>query len=178
MIWTDQSFPLFVETNPNSIDGQIRPSVDRKKNSPPREGFLVGWVPNEEPEGRRPPPFTTTPILFKIFLLLFIGGPVQPNSFPKRSIPGGCSCTDLNLCPTQADTRDFFLAKVFFSTRKVKSVIGVACRDAACAYPLPKSPLCSSIKMAFLVARISAQKDPCMHPFQKGHLRASVSQSH
>ena len=28
-----------------------------------------------------------------------------------------------------------------------------------CAHPLPKSPLCASVKMAFLVARIKAQKD-------------------
>jgi len=125
-------------------------------------------------------PFTTTSILFNFFLLLFIGS-FHPNSSPKRSIPGGCSCTDLNLCPTQADTRDFFLAKVFFSTRKVKSVRGPglpAGPDVACAYLLPKSPLRASVKMAFLVARISAQKDPCMHPSQKGPLRAFASQSH
>jgi len=42
-----------------------------------------------------------------------------------------------------------------------------------CAHPLPKSQLRASVKMAFLVARISAQKDPCVHPFQKWPLRAS-----
>ena len=45
-----------------------------------------------------------------------------------------------------------------------------------CAHPLPKSLLRASIKleMAFLVARIGAQDDPCVHPFQKWPLRASV----
>jgi len=46
-----------------------------------------------------------------------------------------------------------------------------------CAHPLPKSPLRASVKMAFLVASISAQKDPCVHPFQKLPLRASVFNS-
>ena len=43
-----------------------------------------------------------------------------------------------------------------------------------CAYPLPKSPLRASVKMAFLVARIGVPKDPGVHPFQKWSLRASV----
>jgi len=36
-----------------------------------------------------------------------------------------------------------------------------------CAYPLLKSRLRASVKMAFLGVRISVQKDPCVHPFQK-----------
>jgi len=36
-----------------------------------------------------------------------------------------------------------------------------------CTHLLPKSPLRASVKMAFLVARIGAQKKPCVHPFQK-----------
>jgi len=45
--------------------------------------------------------------------------------------------------------------------------LGFAPYHEACAHPLPKSPLRSSVKMAFLVARIGAQNDPCVHPFQK-----------
>jgi len=36
-----------------------------------------------------------------------------------------------------------------------------------CAHPLLKSPLRASVTMAFLVARIGAQNDPCVHPFQE-----------
>ena len=54
---------------------------------------------------------------------------------------------------------------------------GVVCtRDLfqPCAYPLPKSPLRASVKIAFLVVRIGAQNDIFVHPFQKWPLRASV----
>ena len=43
-----------------------------------------------------------------------------------------------------------------------------------CAHPLPKSPLHTSVKMAFLVARISTQNDLCVQPFQKLPLCVSV----
>ena len=43
-----------------------------------------------------------------------------------------------------------------------------------CVHPLPKSLLRVSVKMAFLVARIGAQKDPCVHPFQRWPLHASI----
>jgi len=46
-----------------------------------------------------------------------------------------------------------------------------------CAHPLPESPLRASVKMAILVARIDAHKDPCVHLFQKWPLRASVFKS-
>ena len=46
-----------------------------------------------------------------------------------------------------------------------------------CTHPLPKSPLRASVKMAFLVARIGAQKDHCVHLFQKWPLHASVWKS-
>ena len=45
--------------------------------------------------------------------------------------------------------------------------IGMGCAHAIpCAHLLPKSPLRASVKMALLVARIGAQNDPFMHPFQ------------
>ena len=43
-----------------------------------------------------------------------------------------------------------------------------------CTHPLPKSLSRTSVKMAFLVARIGAQKGPCVHLFQKWPLHASV----
>ena len=46
-----------------------------------------------------------------------------------------------------------------------------------CAHPLPRSLLRASVTMAFLVACISVQNDPCMNLFQKWPLRASVFQS-
>ena len=48
-----------------------------------------------------------------------------------------------------------------------------------CAHPLLKSPLraLASVTMAFLVVRIGAQNDPCVHPFQTWPLYASVFKS-
>jgi len=40
--------------------------------------------------------------------------------------------------------------------------------------PFPKNPLRATFKMALLVVRIRAQKDPCVHPFHKRPLHASV----
>ena len=47
-----------------------------------------------------------------------------------------------------------------------------------CAYPLPTSLLRAFVKMAFLVARTSALKDPCVRLYQEWPLRSSVFQSH
>jgi len=48
--------------------------------------------------------------------------------------------------------------------------------DVGCA-PVAQKSVAASVKMAFLVARISAPKEPCVHPFQKRPLRASVFKS-
>ena len=82
--------------------------------------------------------------------------------------------------------RTCFTSTIFIRTREswLNWSLDPGCRlrtsgicPIPCGHPLPESPLHASVKMALLVARISAQKDPCAHPFQKWPLCASFFKS-